>query len=170
MVQKCTPIRVLEVFFKEPTTIHYIKSISKRINLAPTSVRNHIKEFLKRGLIKRKKARPFDGFVANRENEDFIFYKRIYNIYSLKELVEFLVSKLYPKLLVLYGSYSFGTDIENSDIDILVLSKVKKTLNLRKFEKELERNIHLLVVDDLRKLNRSLLKKVYEGIVMYGGF
>jgi predicted nucleotidyltransferase len=170
MVQKCSSLKVLEVFFTEPTTIHYIKSISRKINLAPTSVRNWIKSFLKEGLIKRKKAKPFNGFIANRENEDFIFYKRVYNLYSLKELVDFLTSEYYPKLLVVYGSYSFGLDVESSDIDILVLTKTKKDINLKKFEKKLERSIHLLVIDSLRKLNKSLLKKVYNGIVLHGGF
>ena len=67
MEQKCSYMKVLEVFFREPTTIHFIKSIAKEINLAHTSVRNHIHELLKVGLIKKKASRPFDaerdGFV-----------------------------------------------------------------------------------------------------------
>ena len=127
MVQKCSYLRVLEIFFIEPTTIHFVKEISKRINLAPTSVRNHMKNLLKQGLITRKKAKPFDGFIANRENEDFIFYKRVYNLYSLKELSSFLVTKHYPKVLVIFGSYSIGEDVEDSDID-LFMEEVKKEL------------------------------------------
>jgi DNA-binding MarR family transcriptional regulator len=47
MVQKCSLIKVSEVFFAEPTTTHFIKEISKKINLAPTSVRKNIKDLLK---------------------------------------------------------------------------------------------------------------------------
>ena len=77
MIQKCSYIKVLEVFFKEPTKIHFIREISKSISLAQTSVRNHIKELEKENLIIKKESRPFNGFVANRENEKFLFYKQI---------------------------------------------------------------------------------------------
>lgn len=170
MGQKCSYLKVLNVFFVEPTTIHFIKEISKKINLAPTSIRNHIKDLLAKNLIKIKKARPFDGFIANRENEDFIFYKKVYNLYSLKELTEFLTSSFWPKLIVVFGSYARGEDIEQSDIDILVISKIKKELNLKKFEKKLKRKINLLVIDKLEKLDKNLIKKIYNGIVLYGGF
>lgn len=170
MVQKCSLLKVLEVFFIEPTTIHFVKEISKKIKLAPTSVRNHIKELLKEGLIKRKKAKPFNGFIANRENDSFIFYKRVYNLYSLKNLIDFLVKSYYPKLIVVYGSYSLGEDVENSDIDIFILSKSKKEVNLKEFEEKLKRKIHLLITKDLEKLDTRLRKKVWNGIVLYGGF
>jgi predicted nucleotidyltransferase len=170
MIQKCTILKVLEVFFIEPTTAHFIREISRKINLAPTSVRNHIKELMKQGLIIKKKANPFDCFLANRENEDFIFYKRIYNFFSLKELTNFLIHAYYPKLIVVYGSYSLGEDIEASDIDILILSKVKKRINLEKFEKKLKRTVHIFVVDSLNKLDVKLMKNIYNGIVLYGGF
>ncbi|MCD6464078.1 nucleotidyltransferase domain-containing protein, partial [Candidatus Woesearchaeota archaeon] len=119
MEQKCSYFKVLEVFFQEPTSIHFIKEISRKIKLAPTSVRIHIKDLLAKNLIKQKKAKPFNGLVANRENQDFIFYKRIYNLYSVKELNEFLITSFWPKLIVLFGSYSLGEDTEHSDIDIL---------------------------------------------------
>jgi len=170
MVQKCSLLRVLEIFFIEPTAIHFVREISKRIKLAPTSVRNHLKELLKEGLIKRKKARPFDGFVGNRESDDFILQKRAYNLCSLKGLSSLIVSACYPKLIVVYGSYSLGEDIENSDIDIFVLTKVKKEINLEGLEKKLKRGIHPILIEDLGKLDARLRKKIYNGIVLYGAF
>lgn len=171
MVHKCSLLRVLEVFFLEPTTIHFIKGIGKDIDLAPTSVRNHIKRLLKSGLIRRKESKPFDGFVANRENKDFIFYKRAYNLYSLKELKESLVSSYnHPQIVVVYGSYSLGEDVESSDIDVLVLTKVKKEANLKVFEKKMKRKVHLFVVDDLKKLDKGMMKKIWDGMVLHGGF
>lgn len=170
MVQKCNYLKVLEIFFVEPTTIHFIKEISKRINLAPTSVRNYVRKLIAENLIKKKKTKPFDGYVANRENESFIFYKKVYNLYSLKELNEFLISSFWPKLIVVFGSYARGEDVEESDIDILVVSKVKKNINLGKFEKKLKRRINLLIVDKLEKIDKKIIKKIYNGIVLYGGF
>jgi len=169
MVQKGSQLQVLEVFFKEPTRIHFIKEISRKINLAPTSVRIAIKELLKEDLIKGKEASPFNGFISNRENENFIFYKKVYNLYILKQLSDFLISNFYPKLIVLYGSYSLGEDIETSDIDIFISGK-RKEIKLDKFEKLLERNIHLLFSDNINKLDDNIIKKIHNGIVLYGGY
>lgn len=163
-------MKVLGVFFTEPTTIHFIKEISRIINLAPTSVRNQIRYLLKSGLIKKKPAKPFDGFAANRENDNFIFQKRIYNLTRLKELADYLTTSYYPKLIVVFGSYSIGEDVENSDIDIFVLSKTKKNLDLKKFEKKLKRQINPLVLNNFNKLDSNLKKKIWNGIVLYGGF
>lgn len=169
MVQKCSLIRTLEIFFIEPTTIHFIKEISRKIKLAPTSIRNNIKELLKDNLIKIKKTKPFNGFIANRESNSFIFYKRIYNLYSLKNLIDFLVESYYPKLVVVYGSYSLGEDLESSDIDIIII-KSNNEIKLGNFEKKLKRKIQIISINDLNELDINLKKKVLNGIVLYGGF
>lgn len=170
MEQKCSILSVLKIFFEEPINLHFIREISKKIKLAPTSVKNNIKELLKNDLIIKQESRPFNGYVANRENSEFIFYKKIYNIYSLKKLIEFLDKNFYPKLAVVFGSYSLGEDREDSDIDLLIVTKGKKNIDLKKFEKELKREINILMIDNLNKLEKQILNKVYNGFVICGGF
>lgn len=170
MLQKCSLWNVFKVFCEEPLSIHFIKSISKRIGLAHTSVRKLVDDLLRMNLIQKKKAKPFDGFVANRDNDDFIFYKRVYNLFSLKEISDFIVSNLFPELVVVFGSYSRGEDVESSDIDILVVSRSFRDLDLEKFEKKLKRKIHLLLLKDFKLLDSGLRKKVYNGFLLYGGF
>ena len=169
MIQKCSLLAVLEVFFKEPTTIHFIREIGRKINLAQTSVRNHIKELEKNNLIIEIKSKPFNGFIANRDNEGFIFYKQSYNFYSLYELKELLVKLVYPKAMIVFGSYARGEDTEESDIDIILLSKIKKEINLKKLEKSLNRKINVNFIDSLDKLDKSLKTNVLNGWVIYGG-
>lgn len=168
MIQKCSYIEVLKVFFKEPTKIHFIKGISKKISLAHTSVRNHIKKLEKEGLIVKKESSPFNGFVANRENEDFLFYKQTYNLYSLKEIKDEVANKIAPRAIIFMGSYQKGEDVENSDIDLVVISKVKKDLSLEKYEKNLLRKIHITFVNDIGRLNEKLKNNIKNGWVIYG--
>ncbi len=170
MVHKCNYLRVLKVFFEEPLTVHFIKEISRKIKLAPPSVRIYINDLKSQKLIIVKNTKPFAGLVSNRENEDFLYYKKIYNLYTLKELNKFLIKTFWPKLIVLFGSYARGEDVEASDIDIFILSKVKKEINLERFENQLKRKINLLIVDNLKKLDKSILKKIHNGIILYGGF
>lgn len=169
MIQKCSLFAVLEVFFKEPTTIHFIREIGRKVDLAQTSIRNYIQELEKNNLIIKKKSKPFDGFIANRDNERFIFYKQVYNFYSLYELRELIVKSIYPKTIIVFGSYARGEDIEESDIDIVILSKVKKEINLKKFEKLLNRKINVTFIDNFNKLDASLRINVLNGWMIYGG-
>lgn len=170
MIQKCSLLRILEVFFIEPTTIHFIREIGKKIKLAPTSVRNNLRELLKLKLIIKKRSRPFDGFVANRENDTFLFYKRVYNLYTLNNLKEKLIDILHPNTIVVFGSYSLGEDVESSDIDVLIISKVKKEIDLLEIEKKFKRKINTIIIDDINKLDKNIQKKIFNGFVIYGGF
>ncbi len=169
MVQKCSYLKVLEVFFQEPTTIQFIKSISKKIKLAPTSVKNHINQLLKDKLIVSKESIPFNGFIANRDNDKFIYFKRSYNLFSLFELNQFIINEIYPQKIFLFGSYSLGEDVESSDIDLIIISKVKKEINLNKFEKQLKRKINIMIIKDLKKLDNEIKNKVNNGVILFGG-
>ena len=170
MVQKGIPslFAVIEVFFKEPTRIHFIKEISREIKLAHTSVRKVVGYLEKNHMIVKRKSRPFDGYAANRDSDDFIFYKKIYNIYSLKDMTSEISNSVYPSAIVLFGSYSHGEDVESSDIDILVLSKAKKEINVSHFEKRLERKINIMTIDRIEKLDELIRKRINNGIVLYG--
>ena len=158
----------MEVFFQEPTKVHFIREIGRKINLAQTSTRNNIKELERKRLITRKKAEPFDGLVANRENEDFIEYKKIYNLYSLLDVKKKIIEEVHPKTIVLFGSYLRGEDIETSDIDLLIVSKVNKEIDFSKQEKLLERSIHLMFIKDASDLDKNLKKKIRNGFVLHG--
>ena len=146
MVQKCSNEKVFEVFADEPTRIHYIKEISKKINLAHTSVKIHLEKLKKDELILKKKGDIFEGYISNRDNEDFLFYKKISNLKKIKEsgLLKYLIDNFYPKAIILYGSYLKGEDIESSDIDLCIIFKSKSKIDVSKFEKRLKRKIHIL--------------------------
>ena len=162
--------QVFEIFTDEPLSMHYIKEISKKINLAPTSVKIYIKDLEKNNIIIRKKGERFEGYIANRENKNFLFYKKIINLIKIKEsgVVEFIKDKLHPKTISLFGSYLKGEDIEKSDIDILIISKIRKDINLEKYEAILKRNIHLIIEEDLQKINKNLKLEIINGIVLEG--
>ena len=165
ILQKCSIWKVAEIFFIEPTKTHFIKEISKRINLAHTSVKKHVLDLIDLGLIIRSTGEVFPGYKANRENPDFIFYKKISNLVALKEskVIDYLKEK-YPKSIVLFGGYSRGEDIETSDIDIFIECKKFKA-DLKKYEKYLNRNIHLLFKEEV---NKNLVGNIAQGIVLFG--
>lgn len=162
--------KVFEIFVDYPLKINYIKEISRKINLAPTSVKKHIFNLEKEKIIIKKQGERFMGYQANRDNEEFLFYKRILNKIKIKEskMIDSIIKNLYPKTIILYGSYLSGEDIETSDIDLFLISNVKKELNLEKFEKVLNRKIHIIIDKDLNNISDSLKIKIINGESIYG--
>jgi len=162
--------KVFEIFIDEPRKVHYIKEISKKINLAPTSVKKYIENLQKNDMIIKTKGNIFNGYIANRDYNEFLFYKRIFNLIKIKEskLVDYLITLLYPTAIILYGSYVRGEDIEESDIDLLIISKVKKRFEIESFEKILHRKIHIIIDENLKNLNKNLRQEIINGYVLYG--
>ncbi len=162
--------KVFEIFVDEPLKIHFIKEISRKINLAPTSVKKHVQDLERENIILKKKRERFFGYISDRDNDNFLFYKRIFNLIKIREsgLINFLTKTLYPKSIILYGSYLRGEDVDNSDIDLLIISNKRKNLNLEKFEKSLKRKIHVIIKKDIDKLNNNLRLEIINGIVLYG--
>ena len=102
ILQKCSIWKVIEIFFLEPTKSHYIKEISRRINLAHTSVKKHLLDLIELGLIETVKDEIFKSYKAKRENPKFIFYIKINNLIQLKESgLTDLLKEHYPKSVVL---------------------------------------------------------------------
>jgi predicted nucleotidyltransferase len=165
IIHECSLWKVAEIFFTEPTKTHFIKEISRKISLAPTSVRVHLKKLIKYGLVKEVKSEPFNGFKATRENEEFIFEKKIANLILIKDsgLIEQLKEK-YPKAIILFGSYNKGEDIETSDIDLFLDSKPFK-FDKEKFEENLKRKIHIIFKEEA---NKSLIESINQGTILFG--
>ena len=92
------------------------------------------------------------------------------NMFKIKDsgLLDYLIKLFYPQSIVLYGSYLKGEDIETSDIDLFILTKAEKNVDLEKFEKLLKRKIHLLILSDMKKLTRELKSEVINGFILHG--
>lgn len=160
--------RVARVFFDYPTKRHYIREISRILDLAPKSVMNYLKKLLEIGIIKREKG-VFPYYVANRESEKFKLYKKIDLIIRIYEsgLLEYIENECLPDAIILFGSGARGEDIETSDIDICVISKEKK-LKLEKFEEFIKRRISIFFCENFEDLSPELKNNIINGIILKG--
>ena len=171
MLKKYNRYRVLKVFLDSPTQEFGLREISRFVGIAPVSVINYLKSFEEEGLIIKteKKGRPI--YKAERENENFILYKKMSIFYELHEsgLIEYLWEKLAPEVIILYGSHAKGESIENSDIDIFIMGKEKK-IDLNKFEKRLNNEIHLMFNKDIKHMPKELKNNLINGTILKGYF
>lgn len=169
MLQNYNKYRVLAVFFDNPTREFHIRYLGRRLKLAVTSVTNYLKELTKENFIIKSKEGLYPSYKANRDYDDFKFYKKVHNVIKIREsgLIKYLDEFCLPTNIILFGSFSKGKDIESSDIDIFVEAKEKKA-NLEKYEKRLNRKINLFFEENFNKLSKELRNNIINGIKLEG--
>lgn len=161
--------KVLSAFFNNPMKDYGLRELSREVKIAPKSVKNYLKQFVQKKMIIEKIANNLPIYKANRENKEFLFYKKINNQNIIKEsgLVDYVYDFCLPDTIILFGSFSKGEDIKESDIDIYVQSKEKKLL-LEKYEKITGRKINMLFSPDFSKLSSELKNNIINGILIKG--
>jgi|SRR3989344_4457930 len=173
MLQKSSISRTAEIFFLHPTKSQYLMDISRKINIAHTSVKKNLDELVRLGIItesvEKKGSRKFPIYKASRESRLFKKYKLLYNLTAILEsgIIEFIEEKLSPKSIILFGSYQKGEDTESSDIDLFVECSQEK-LQLEKFEKKLMRKIQLHFNKCFTSYPKELKNNIMNGITLSG--
>jgi predicted nucleotidyltransferase len=172
MLQKYNRDKVLEVFFDNPIPEGglSLREISRNSGVPLPSVKNYLEELESEKLVLKKKNRLGNPiYYANRDEEYFLFLKKMNNIKNIHEsgVVDYIYYDCGPEAIILFGSASRGEDILESDIDLFVLSK-EKMLNLEKFEKKLNRKINVFFKEGLNKTSKELANNVINGIILKG--
>lgn len=173
MLQKYNRWRVLKVFFDNPLLESglQLREISRAANIAPTSVKQYLKELAKDGLITEEKHRihKYPVYLANRESESFRFFKKIDMQTSIRAsgLLEYLENTCMPDVILLFGSASRGEDTKDSDVDIFLQCKDRK-LDLQQFEKKVNRKISVFFSEDFGKLSGELKNNIINGVILKG--
>ena len=169
MLNKYNRYKLLKIFLDSPTESFRLREIARLTKISPLSVMNYLKEFEKDGLIKKQIRREIPFYTAIRDNSNFILYKKISIIFELNNvgLTDYLWDKLSPEVIILYGSFSKGESIENSDVDLFILGK-DKTLEILDFEKRLNKKIHLLFKESVKEIPKELKNNILNGIILKG--
>jgi len=172
MLQNCTTYKILSVFFENPLKKFNLKDISKISKVAHTSVKNELEKLIKQKIIIKeieiRGKRNFPIYSSN-TNEKFLELKKMHNEDSIKQsgLIDYLKIKLMPNLIILFGSFSRGEDIKESDIDFFIESKPKE-IDLKTFERTLGRKINLTFKPNINLLKKEFLNNILNGVILYG--
>ena len=173
MLHKSTTMKVMELFFREPTKKHYLKGISRELGIAHTSVANALTYLLKKDLIiketEKKGTRKFPFYLANFQDKYHKSLKRFYNAQQLMEsgLIQDIEDKAMPRCIMLFGSYSRGEDTKDSDIDLFIESEAAE-IDTKKIEKKLARKIEMHFNKDFKDLPAELKNNIINGIKLSG--
>ncbi len=147
------------------------REVAKILNVSPTAVSNSVKKLKDSNLIKVEKTKTINFISFNRDEQGAIELKRAENLKNIyiSGLSDYLEKELAGATVILFGSYSKGEDTNTSDIDIAVIERKDKMLNLEKFEKILNRRININFYDSWKKIHNNLKNNILDGIILHGG-
>ncbi len=146
------------------------REISKILNVSPTAIAKSLKKLLKIEIASIEKTKTINFIFLNRNKQGVIELKRAENLKNiyLSGLYNYLEEELAGSTVILFGSYSKGEDTNTSDIDIAVIERKDKSLELGNYEKKLNRKININFYDSWKSIHSSLKNNILNGIVLQG--
>lgn len=112
--------KVLSFLLNHPSRPYIEKEIAKATKVSKTAVNEALKELAKDKLVLRERKGRMSFYSVDLGDPVIRRLKSIENVSLLKPLVEQL--KKISQKIILFGSFAEGTDVEDSDIDLFVLS------------------------------------------------
>jgi len=160
----------LEQIFAKPTYKFHIRELAKITKLNPNTIINISKKLIKEGILVVEKKKHITEIFFNLGNPEAVIRKKIFNLKQIYDsrIIDIIKEKFQPEAVVIIGSYSRGEDIEDSDIDIVAVSKKDyETISLKKFEDFLKRKVHVIITD-YKQMSEEFYINFINGIVLYG--
>ena len=147
------------------------RQIAMLLGVSPPAVMKSLPYLERDDLIKIQKDKETKrwSIELNRNNRTMQL-KRADNLKLIYEtgLADFLEKTFAGATIILFGSYSRGEDIINSDVDIAVIGRKEKDINLTNYEKELERKMNINFYDSFKNIHKNLRENLCNGIVLAG--
>lgn len=167
-------LRILAPFFEDPEREFQMREIARITKINHTTIRKYLNQFLKFGYLKLKKEGIYPSYSSN-SFKQYLNLKLFYNLEKLRKslLIENLEKEFSYPIIVLFGSYSKARDFLSSDVDLGVISEIKKEFSIKKYEKLLNRKIQLhflnkKTINFMKQKNPELLNNMLNGIVLSG--
>lgn len=168
-------IDILEPFFTNPNTGYTIRNLAKKTGSNHTTVRKYVLYYIKEGLLAKRPTKPFPTFVADVGSKKYLNLKLYYNLELIRKsaIVEELETVYNYPPIVLFGSFSKAMDDEQSDVDMCIITDIKKNISLEKYEKIVGKkvSIHHFTKKSwhsAKEKNSELVNNIANGITLSG--
>lgn len=149
------------------------RQISKILEVTQPAVMKSLPALKRENLIRMEQDKETKrwSIELNRDNHKVMQLKRADNLKQIYEsgLADFLEKEFAGSSIILFGSYSRGEDIINSDIDFAVVGRKDKRVDMADYEKLLERKININFYDSFKNIHKNLRENLCNGIMLAGG-
>ncbi|MBU3907154.1 MAG: nucleotidyltransferase domain-containing protein [Nanoarchaeota archaeon] len=164
---------ILRLLFIRAGSSINARQIAKNLEVSPPAISKALPRLEEEYMIKFKKDKESKrtSIELNRDNHKIMQLKRVDNLKQIYEsgFADFIEKEFAGATIVLFGSYSRGEDTLTSDIDIAVIGRKEKEIELTKYEKTLEREIRINFYPSFREIHKNLKENILNGIILVGG-
>jgi predicted nucleotidyltransferase len=156
--------RVLEFFLANPAAEYHEREVLRNVRISKGSANRILRQLASLALLERAEKGAADPFVKQ--------MKILSNVWALRTFITDL--KEQARKIILFGSCAEGTDVGESDIDILILAaeKIAARENVSRFNQNSERKIAPLILTmgefiKLKKEDKPFFERIDRGIVLW---
>ena len=171
MITKSIKSKIQNYFFSHPTSKLRVRQIERQAKVALPSAIRYTKELEMEGILKSIIIADIKLYTADRTSKNFLIEKKTHNIKTILKsgIIESIITKYDNPTIILFGSYCRGEDIERSDIDIYIETPSNKKIDLKLFEKKMDRNIQLFLHKNIKSIkNKNLANNIVNGVGLNG--
>ncbi|HOH04257.1 MAG: Nucleotidyltransferase domain protein [Candidatus Diapherotrites archaeon ADurb.Bin253] len=146
------------------------REIAQSLKVSPTAIAKSLKKLLDINFARIEKTKTINFISLNRDKPLVIELKRAENLKNiyLSGLSDYLGENLAGSTIILFGSYARGEDTNTSDIDIAIIERKEKKINLAPYEKRLNKKININFYNSWNSIHISLKNNILNGIVLHG--
>ena len=168
--------KILSYFFSFPEHPIGLNDLSEQIGSSKTSTKLAVNYLIEQGFVKKEEVGKAWRLSVDPKNQFIITRKISYNLQLIYETG--IVGSVYDQIpnaraIILFGSYRWGTDNENSDIDIAVEVLDNKNMRIKTlglieqlgFRKKVTVNLHIF---SRNKIDLNLFTNIANGILLDG--
>lgn len=147
------------------------RDIAGLLSVSPTAVSGAVERLRKGNLLVVEKTKTVNFVSFNRDNRRAVELKRVENLKNVyvSGLSDYLENQLAGAAISLFGSYAWAEDTRSSDIDIAVIGRKHKVLQLGTYEGVLNRKINVNFYESWKKVDHHLRNNILSGIILHGG-
>lgn len=167
-----TSLRLLQLLFRDPMGRYHGREVVRRTGVSAGGANQMLRSFANLGLLLREKQGRMLFYRANMDNPLVRQFKILFTLFQLDDLIK--QAKAFSRRIILFGSCAEGTDVKESDIDLLLLTDEKSQLTntVHKFNAKSQRRIAPIILDPqgfskLRREDTALFDRISRGIVLW---
>lgn len=165
-------MRILSTLAREPDREFYQREIARVAGVSVGATSQRLREIVRRGLVDARKSGRMIFYRYNLNDPLARQFKILLSVNLIHDLLRDLAP--HSRRVVLFGSCATGTDVLDSDIDLLIVSQEGKLVRntVSAHADDISRKISPLVMSanqfrHLRSKDRSLYDRINSGMTLW---
>ena len=165
-------IKIFSFLARNPTKKMYGREIARKTRMSAGATNQSLNYLLKMGFLRREKKGDIYFYWAEPDTPATKQFKIFLTVFELMPLIE----RIGPKSdkIMLFGSCADGTDTENSDLDLFVLSEERDAVGdgVKKFARNYPKKIQVLIRNysewlQYKTKEKPFYERVNRGILLW---